>query len=52
MKLNDLEININSEEAVNEVYNIIVNELEPIIDKEKNELKKTLLRTNRLFMGV
>lgn len=52
LKLNNLEININNEDSVKEAYNFLVNELEPIIIRERDKLKKTLSKTNRLFNGV
>ncbi|NFK79432.1 hypothetical protein FDA95_12650 [Clostridium botulinum] len=52
LKLNNLEIIINNGESVKEAYNILINKLEPIIVKERDKLKKTLLRTNRLFSGI
>lgn len=45
-------IDISSEDSVKETHNILVNKLEPIIDKSEKKLKKNSLKTKIFFGGM
>lgn len=52
VKLSDFKIYINRKETLEKAKKIVVEELEPVINANKNHLKKVLLKTNKLFKSI